>query len=138
MLADWRGWLIIAVLFATTYVQTVGKHVELMSGLDRLEHLPIYRSLFGGPPWVPWIMFRWGGIIQVAAIIAVWLVFGWKAAALTVVAWLIELALVWRIARGHAVEIFRDVQKRTQDREDSTLAHLAAIQQAAEELSHLP
>lgn len=112
---DWRQGVVVIVLLATTYVQSVGKNVELLSGLDRLKNLRTYRFLFGGPPWIAWLMFRWGGIIQVAGLILVFVWFGWKAMILTAITVLMFAVLTWRVARRHALEMFRDVQKRIED-----------------------
>lgn len=112
MLTDWRGLCLAAVLLTTTYVQIVGKNVELLSGFDRLRNLGTYRYLFGGPPWIQWLMFRWSGFIQIAIVVAAGVLFGWKAAILTAVAPIVFGFAIWRIARGHAVGMIEDVQKR--------------------------
>jgi hypothetical protein len=53
---EWKYWAMILLLFATTYVQVVGKQIELLSGFDRLTNLAPYRHLFGGAPLLQWLM----------------------------------------------------------------------------------
>jgi len=117
LLADWRGLCLTALLLATTCVQIVGKNVELLSGLDRLRNLGTYRYLFSGAPWMPWLMFRWSGLIQIATVLTVGILFGWKAAVLTTVAVPMFGFAIWRIARSHAVGMIEDVRKRVRDEE---------------------
>ena len=103
---------------ATTYVQLVGKQIELLSGADRLQHLDTYRYLFGGPPWVQWVMFRWGGFIQIiGAAISLWR-FGWKAALLLTIGLAVFGILLRRIARGHAVQMLADLENVSKQADD--------------------
>jgi hypothetical protein len=111
MLTSWTGWIILVALLATTYVQLVGKQVELLSGADRLKHLDAYRYLFGGPPWVQWAMFRWGGFVHIiGAAVSLWR-FGWRATLMLTVGLVIFGILSRRIARGHAMQMLVDLEK---------------------------
>lgn len=110
-LTDWRAWAIVGVLVVTTYIQIVGKHIQFLSGLDRVDNLRTYRFLFGGPPWVQWLMFRWSGFIQILGIIAVAVFFGWRALLVTIAAMATFTVLVWRLARGHATEMVKVLEK---------------------------
>jgi hypothetical protein len=57
---DWRWWMILAVMLATSHVQAVARQVEKLSGLSQQHNFSTYRYLFGGKPWISWLMFRWG------------------------------------------------------------------------------
>ena len=112
MLSSWIGWLIVVTLFCTTYVQLVGKQVELLSGADRVRRLDIYRHLFGGPPWVQWHMFRWSGFIQVmGAAISLWL-FGWRPTLLLILGLVYFGIFLKRIAGGHAAQMLVNLDKK--------------------------
>lgn len=115
MLISWMGWIILVVLFCTTYIQLVGKQIELLSGADRVQRLDVYRYLFGGPPWIQWPMFRWSGFIQVLGLIVATWRFGWKAGSLLAVGLTLFGILLRRIARGHAVQMLADLEKRVSD-----------------------
>ena len=66
---------------------------------------------------MPWLMFRWSGLIQIATVLTVGILFGWKAAVLTTVAVPMFGFAIWRVARSHAVGMIEDVRKRVRDEE---------------------
>ncbi len=89
----------------------------MMSGLDRLQNLGLYRQLFGGAPWVQWYMFRYSGIFQIGGTVAVFLLFGWKIGILFIIAALIFCVLCRRVAKGHAAQMLGDLAKRAHGEE---------------------
>ena len=112
MLTSWIGWVILVTLLCTTYVQLVAKQVELLSGADRIRRLDVYRHLFGGPPRVRWLMFRWSGFIQVmGAAISLWL-FGWGATLLLTAGLAVFGISLKRIACGHAAQLLVNLEKK--------------------------
>lgn len=117
MLSSWIGWSIIAFLLATTYVQVVGKQIELKSGADRLKHPALYRHLFGGPPWIQWLMYRWSGFIQIGGVaLTVWL-YGWKSGLFLFIGFVCFGLLMMRTAGSHAAQMIADLQKQHTDEE---------------------
>ena len=102
MLTDFRWWLILALLLVTMYVINVGWQIENITGIKRAENLDVYRSLFGGPPWVQWIMFRFGGFILGAGIVTIFLMYGWWRGALSMLPLMLSPLVFWRTARAHA------------------------------------
>jgi hypothetical protein len=111
MLTSIAGWAMLLILIATTYVQIVGKQVELQSGADRLQHPDLYRHLFGGAPWIQWPMYRWSGFIQIGGIaLTVW-GFGWKTAVLLLVGLIVFGLFMMRVAKGHAAQMIADLGK---------------------------
>jgi hypothetical protein len=109
MLINWKGWVIIVTLILTGYVQNVGAQVERLSGLQRVNNLGMYRYLFGGPPWVAWPMFRYGGVICTAGVVVTVVLFGWIAAGVTLVAILSSPFIFWHVSRIHARGMLEDV-----------------------------
>jgi hypothetical protein len=109
MLNDWRGWAILVILLVTGYVQAIGRHIESQSGYKRSRNLELYRVLFGTSVW---LIFRWGGLIHVGVLALTVYLFGWKTGAVLVIGVLVYPLLVWRIARYHAIEMLKELQKR--------------------------
>lgn len=108
-MSDWRWWTILVILISTAYVQNVGWHIEKLSGVKRAKNLKVYRYLFGGKPWIPWLMFRWGGMIVMATIVLVFVLFGPRRGSLTTIAVIFSPFTFWRIARTHARYMLPDL-----------------------------
>jgi hypothetical protein len=109
MLNDWRGWAILVALLVTGYVHAIGRHVESQTGYRRSRNPGLYRVLFGTGMW---FLFRWGGLIHLGALGLTIYLFGWKTGAVLVIAALVYPLLTWRIARSHAIEMVKELQKR--------------------------
>lgn len=111
-LLQWKFWTLSGIFVCTLYVQFVGNQVEKLTGVERVSNLVFYRRLFGGPPWLPWLFFRFGGIIQVACATAMFLLFGWKVGMSVIAAVPVFCLLAWRIARAHATQILAEIAGR--------------------------
>lgn len=102
------GWVLILLLVAAGYVQDVGMHFEHVSGLKRLSNLKTYHFLFRGAAWP---FFRWGGIIRIACISAVLLLFGWRPAVLSGLG-IFALSFAMRgVTKRHAITMFLQIQQ---------------------------
>jgi hypothetical protein len=106
LLADWRWWAMMVLLGLVAYVQAVGFHVERVSGIERLTNLDTYHLLFRGLPWVP---FRYGGILQIVGLGAIPFLFGWRAAFVSWISFVTLCLALFSVARGHAVTMLEQV-----------------------------
>ncbi len=98
-LTSWQWWLTIASLGVIGYVQDVGSQFEKASGLKRVSNLEFYHFLFRG---LPWIIFRSGGFLRIAILFVIFFWWGWRSAAVSVLALFLMSFGLSLITRRHA------------------------------------
>jgi len=96
---SWAWWLLIVAILVTGYVQDVGTWFERISGLKRAENLSVYRFLLRG---LPWPLFRYGGFLRLALVVAILIFWGWRVVLVSVIGMFLVSFAISRVSRRHA------------------------------------
>ncbi len=116
-LSRWTFWALQVLLATTTYVQIVGKHIEMMSGLDRLQNLNSTDTFSAAPHGCNGTCSGTAEYVQIGGTVAVFLLFGWKIGILFHNRRAHFCILCWRVAKGHAAQMLGDLAKRAHGEE---------------------
>lgn len=107
----WGWWALMALIGLIGYVQDVGTQFERDSGLTKRDNLDTYYMLFRG---LPWLLFRWGGLIRLAGLVGILLLAGWQAALLSLLGLFLLSFALRPVSRKHAVTMYKQVMEQSE------------------------